>query len=308
MKETAATAQMIRSPPDLPVLSNQIKAPARYVSRSLGCLHAWSRARCPHRSRDTPSTRPWGLVGGIHAANGPAIGKDTAPDSWLVVSLKSEEHVAACRLLVENHAYRPSRLVLARLPSRDPWRHGCRQGATRTYLQRVLRWWAGKGPAANAKSSRARCPHRSRDTPLTRPWGLGGGIHAANGPAIGQDTAPDSWLAVSLKSEERVAACRSLVETHAHRPSRLVLARPPSRDPWRHGCRHGATWMYLQRVPRWWAGKGLAATAQTIRSAPDLSVASNQMATPASCLSRSLSHLQVRSRAWRPQISVGPMW
>ncbi|MCL1535973.1 hypothetical protein [Xanthomonas nasturtii] len=26
--------------------------------------------------------------------------------------------------------------------------------------------------------------------------GLGGGIHAANGPAIGEDTAPDSWLVV----------------------------------------------------------------------------------------------------------------
>ncbi|APO97141.1 hypothetical protein BJD12_21480 [Xanthomonas vesicatoria ATCC 35937] len=36
---------------------------------------------------------------------------------------------------------------------------------TWTYLQRVLRWWAGKGPAANAKTSSARCPHRSRDTP-----------------------------------------------------------------------------------------------------------------------------------------------
>ncbi|MDG4490139.1 hypothetical protein G8D19_13870 [Xanthomonas vesicatoria] len=36
---------------------------------------------------------------------------------------------------------------------------------TGTYLQRVLRWCAGKGPAAEAKTSRARCPHRSRDTP-----------------------------------------------------------------------------------------------------------------------------------------------
>ncbi|PPU30548.1 hypothetical protein XspCFBP7912_16800 [Xanthomonas sp. CFBP 7912] len=27
-----------------------------------------------------------GLDGGIHAANGPAIGKDTAPDSWSVVA------------------------------------------------------------------------------------------------------------------------------------------------------------------------------------------------------------------------------
>ncbi|MCC8623993.1 hypothetical protein [Xanthomonas vesicatoria] len=27
------------------------------------------------------------------------------------------------------------------------------------------------------------------------PWGLDGGIHAANGPAIGEDTATDSWSA-----------------------------------------------------------------------------------------------------------------
>ncbi|APO93854.1 hypothetical protein BI313_03875 [Xanthomonas vesicatoria] len=33
---------------------------------------------------------------------------------------------------------------------------------TWTYLQRVLRWWAGKGPAAHAKTSSARCPHRTR--------------------------------------------------------------------------------------------------------------------------------------------------
>ncbi|CDF61047.1 Hypothetical protein XFF4834R_chr14690 [Xanthomonas citri pv. fuscans] len=44
-----------------------------------------SRARCPHRLRDTPSTRPWGLDGGIHAANGPASGEDTAPDGFLAV-------------------------------------------------------------------------------------------------------------------------------------------------------------------------------------------------------------------------------
>ncbi|SON83634.1 hypothetical protein XFF6166_60010 [Xanthomonas citri pv. fuscans] len=42
-----------------------------------------------------------------------------------------------------------------------------------------------------------RCPHRSRDTPLTRPWELDGGIHAANGPAIGKGTALDSWLAAN---------------------------------------------------------------------------------------------------------------
>ncbi|QBG83621.1 hypothetical protein EYR27_06415 [Xanthomonas oryzae] len=35
---------------------------------------------------------------------------------------------------------------------------------TGTYLQRVPRWRAGKGPAANAKTSRARCPHRARQS------------------------------------------------------------------------------------------------------------------------------------------------
>ncbi|PUE98219.1 hypothetical protein EYC55_12655 [Xanthomonas oryzae] len=35
---------------------------------------------------------------------------------------------------------------------------------TGTYLQRVPRWWAGKGPAANAKTSRAQRPHRTRQS------------------------------------------------------------------------------------------------------------------------------------------------
>ncbi|MCL1553588.1 hypothetical protein, partial [Xanthomonas nasturtii] len=34
---------------------------------------------------------------------------------------------------------------------------------------------------------------------VTSPWGLGGGIHAANGPAIGEGTAPDSWLVASFE-------------------------------------------------------------------------------------------------------------
>ncbi|PPT25247.1 hypothetical protein XaCFBP7622_19930, partial [Xanthomonas arboricola] len=30
---------------------------------------------------------------------------------------------------------------------------------TRTYLRRVLRWWAGKGPAATAAAYSTRCRH-----------------------------------------------------------------------------------------------------------------------------------------------------
>ncbi|RJS01850.1 hypothetical protein [Xanthomonas sp. CFBP 7698] len=50
---------------------------------------------------------------------------------------------------------------------------------------------------------------------------------------------------------------------------------------------------YLQRVLRWWAGKGPAATAQTIRFAPDLPVLSNQVTTPALRVLRSLGCLHV---------------
>ncbi|PPT37392.1 hypothetical protein XabCFBP2524_08660 [Xanthomonas axonopodis pv. begoniae] len=42
--------------------------------------------------------------------------------------------------------------------------HAARE-LTWTYLQRVLRWCAGKSPAASAKRSWARCPHRSPQTP-----------------------------------------------------------------------------------------------------------------------------------------------
>ncbi|KHL57805.1 hypothetical protein OZ13_02035 [Xanthomonas cannabis pv. cannabis] len=45
------------------------------------------------------------------------------------------------------------------------------------------------------------------------------------------------------------------------------------------------TRMYLQRVPRWWAGKGPAATARMISSPPDLSVVDNQVETQALCAS-----------------------
>ncbi|PPU11800.1 hypothetical protein XarjCFBP1022_10380 [Xanthomonas arboricola] len=33
--------------------------------------------------------RPWSLPGGIHAAKGPATGKDTAPGSWSAAFLKA---------------------------------------------------------------------------------------------------------------------------------------------------------------------------------------------------------------------------
>ncbi|SON97937.1 hypothetical protein XFF6990_80137 [Xanthomonas citri pv. fuscans] len=113
----------------------------RRSCRTLAAPMAW----CLHRWWDTPLTRPWGLDGGIHAANGPAIGEGTAPDSWLRVCSKTKGAAQdKCWLPIQHAAYRPTRLFLARVPSRD---------LTRTYLQRVPRWWAGKGLQPSFRSS-----------------------------------------------------------------------------------------------------------------------------------------------------------
>ncbi|MFS8488910.1 hypothetical protein EIP98_07145 [Xanthomonas campestris pv. raphani] len=136
--------------------------------------------------------------------HGPASGEDTAPDSLLAVLLKAmhTDHLDGSLPAHRRGTLRGYKDVLAACP----------------------RWWAGKGPCSKLTASRARCPHRLRDTPSTRPWGLGGGIHAAT------------------RSRDRrghrtrqFAGC--FTENHACRPSRQVLARSPSRDLTRHGCR-----------------------------------------------------------------------
>ncbi|PPT37405.1 hypothetical protein XarjCFBP7653_14665 [Xanthomonas arboricola] len=71
---------------------------------------------------------------------------------------------------------------------------------TRTYLRRVLRWWAGKGPAAHLqrRGRGALTACRTRRKPVPR-----GSVAASmppHGPAIGEDTAPDSVLIVLLKA------------------------------------------------------------------------------------------------------------
>ncbi|WP_075245094.1 hypothetical protein, partial [Xanthomonas oryzae] len=83
----------------------------------------------------------------------PASGEDTAPDSWLVVLPKNEDTAL--------HGL-PTALLKARHTDQFDWslpahRRGTRGGMdaatelTGTYLQRVTRWWAGKGPAARPK-------------------------------------------------------------------------------------------------------------------------------------------------------------
>nr|WP_236611362.1 hypothetical protein [Xanthomonas vasicola] len=83
----------------------------------------------------------------IHAANGPAISEDTAPDSWWVTLIEERKLGAG-----------PPVAALLKTPHTDEmdWSLPAYRRAplggmdaakelTRTYLQRVLRWWAGEG-------------------------------------------------------------------------------------------------------------------------------------------------------------------
>ncbi|NJC39286.1 hypothetical protein GGR60_003861 [Xanthomonas arboricola] len=108
---------------------------------------------------------------------------------------------------------------------------------TWTYLRRVLRWWAGKGPAAKAQR-RVRCA-------LTRQL-VGAHLKAVcravrirrGGDASRSNKAHPALLYVT------------------YRQSRLVLAGPPSRDPERHGCRAGAYMDVLAACPAMVGGQG----------------------------------------------------
>ncbi|PMR86490.1 hypothetical protein C1H21_12230 [Xanthomonas arboricola pv. juglandis] len=65
-----------------------------------------------------------------------------------------------------------------------------------------------------------------------------------HGPAIGEDTAPDSLLAALLKAMHTDHLDWSLPAHHRGTLCGMDAAEEP-------------TWTYLRRVPRWWAGKGL---------------------------------------------------
>ncbi|CAD0347050.1 hypothetical protein CFBP498_32260 [Xanthomonas hortorum pv. vitians] len=102
---------------------------------------------------------------------------------------------------------------------------------------------AVRSPGQILSRSRARCPHRSRDTPQVRPCRLGGGIHAAT-------------RSRNRRGHRTRKIVGRVVESHAHRPSPLVLARPPSRDLTRHGCRVRAYTDVLAACPATVGGQG----------------------------------------------------
>ncbi len=120
--------------------------------------------------------------------------------------------VAGC--FVENHARRPTQLVLVRPPSRDLTRHGCRVSAYTEVLAACPARVGGQGPCSKPTASRARREHLTRKS----------------------------------------VSC--LIENHTHRPSRQVLARPPSRDLTRHGFRVRAYTEVLAACPAMVGGQG----------------------------------------------------
>ncbi|NHF64338.1 hypothetical protein FFY45_00700 [Xanthomonas hortorum] len=74
-----------------------------------------------------------------------------------------------------------------------------------------------------------------------------------HGPAIGEDTAPDRLL-VALSKALHTDHLDWSLPAHRRGTLRGMDAEEPTRT-------------YLRRVPRWWAGKGLAAKWQIGRSA-----------------------------------------
>ncbi|CAD7719918.1 hypothetical protein LMG31884_31120 [Xanthomonas hydrangeae] len=110
-------------------------------------------------------------------------------------------------------------------------------------MQLRLRVCSQRSRSNAAWVERARCPHRSRDTPQVHPCRLGGGIHAAT-------------RSRKRRGRRTRKVAGRFVESHAHRPSRLVLARPPSRDLTRHGCRVRAYKDVLAACPAMVGGQG----------------------------------------------------
>ncbi len=105
----------------------------------LGCsqLPGASRMRCPHRSRG-------------HAVNPSMDAPWQHPCGHRVPQAMRTPHQHVGRSLVENPTHRSSSLVLARLPSRDLWRHGCRQRAYMVVLAACPAMVGGQGPCSQA--------------------------------------------------------------------------------------------------------------------------------------------------------------
>ncbi|NIK08990.1 hypothetical protein FHY11_002500 [Xanthomonas arboricola] len=141
-------------------------------------------------------------------------------------------------MLCSHYAYRPSRLVLARPPSRDLTRHGCRVRAYMDVLAACPAMVGGQGPRSKLAASRARRPHQTVGRRSSEKLSV---VRCAS------DVEP-----MLHDRTRRIQHC----SYHAYRPSRLVLARLPSRDLTRHGCRVRAYRDVLAACPAMVGGQG----------------------------------------------------
>ena len=130
--------------------------------------------------------------------------------------------------------HRPACQALARPPSRDLWRHGCRHRATGTYLRRVLRWWAGKGPAAARSHNALRALHPAHLLPYAaETQSVITQDHAAALAAAGS-CAPD-LITVPCLGHRAAAAqpINALADTAVPAPPALLPWRDASAGHWR---------------------------------------------------------------------------
>ncbi|SBV50543.1 hypothetical protein XBLMG947_1323 [Xanthomonas bromi] len=113
------------------------------------------------------------------------------------------------------------------------------------------------------------------------------------------------WGMRKLRGHRTMQLADCFIERGAHRSTRLVLARPPSRDPWRHGCRQGPNRDVLAACPAMVGGRGPCSRVA------DLSLCNRRMqsvrphATGAHRSKRPTNHRQQLS--WRVG-NVGPIY
>ncbi|MBB4756932.1 hypothetical protein FHT15_001619 [Xanthomonas campestris] len=196
------------------------------------------------------------MVGGQGPRSKPAVrgrGALTAPDSVLIVLLKTMHTDHLDGSLPAHRRGTLSGMDAAPEP-------------TRTYLRRVLRWWVGKGPAAKSQISRQATNLSMLSRPLKHDIQSNRDLeHWHRLSAIKcLSQRPSQWRARRGHRTRRCTDC--FTENHAHRPSRLALARPPSRDLERHGCRARAYTDVLAACPAMVGGQGPCSTLAASRA------------------------------------------
>ncbi len=115
--------------------------------------------------------------------------------------------------------HRPRRMVLACPPSRDPWRHACRQGADIDVFAACPAMVDGQEPCSKREDVVGALP-----APLAAD-----AVDPSIGPAGSEDTVPHNSLVARLNNADRARGLPVACRRAAHRPTRRALARTRSR-------------------------------------------------------------------------------